>query len=429
MTINEKRSLWQRTKDAYNAFTVVKLTDTQEDEEGSTTTTFEPSAAKMIPAVYGAINMLAYAIAPLPKYVVRVLDKEDDYYEPMRDHPITELLQQPSPYIDGHLFYAASLSEYLSKGNIYYRIMRGSRDQPISLMPGYISSTIFRRHRTNDIMFTPWPIVDDPYATPVPRRDIIGIHGPGFDGYMSPSPIMNVALPTLRALSEGVAHQNERLRTGTKSQTFIGTDASLEGIDVDELRKKANKLLESYSKTRERGQTPVLPPGYALKSIGTVSAVDLQVIELLRWSIEDVARVWNYSPFMLTAMSASTSQPKQSELADYFARWTVPPPVNTIQMALARRLLSRKDRAMDYSIRMNTELVRVGTWLEQLEAANLAATTGAVMSVNEVRRRRLKLKPMTGNETGYDALRSPKGSGEDPQRKSSDNNSGGSESN
>jgi len=405
--------LWERTKAAYNAFTVIKLTPTEETDTGSTITNLTPAASKMIPVVYSAINMLAYTIAPLPKIVERVVDRRDDYAEPVMEHPINDLLEEPSPYMDGNLFWSASVWQLLTNGNLYYQIKRGSNDRPISLLPGQVNEVIGRLSHGPSVMFSPWLVADGRFTYPVPRRDIIAVHGPGFDGYLSPSPIMNVAFPTLQALSSGLQHQNSRFKAGLNSQMYIGTDVSLEGIDVKQLQDKADELLQSYRAVRDSGRVPVMPPGYSLKSVGTISSVDLQIIDLLRWAIEDIARVYNYNPYMLTALSGGQSFPKSSELADYFARWTLPPPINIMKRAISRKLLSRDDRMNNYRIAFADDTVRTGTWLEQVTAADLAATRGAVLTVNEVRQRRLGYGPIEGG----DKLRSPKGSPVDGENK------------
>ena len=389
-----------------NAFTATQFTPTEETDVGSQAVTISTGGAKVVPVVYSAVNMLAYAIAPLPKQVVRVIDRTFDYYEPVEDHALNELLAQPSPYIDGHLFWSGVASQLLCEGNVHLLLRRNGRGQPVSLLPGrvYVGPVMLNHTRTT-VMFTPWAITGDGKAIPVERKDLVSFHGPNFDGYCSPSPIMNVAYPTLQALTQGLDHQNSRFRSGLNAQIYVGTDASLEGIDVEQLQRKAQTLLQTYTTTRNRGLTPVLPPGYALKTVGTVSAVDLQIIQLLRWTVEDVARVWNYNPYMLAALSATGVMPAQAELADYFSRWTLPPPVGIMQSALARRLLNRQDKEAGYQIRFDLDRTRVGTWADQINAADLAATRAAVLTVNEVRRR-LGYGPVEGG----DELRSPKGS-------------------
>ena len=177
-------------------------------------------------------------------------------------------------------------------------------------------------------------------------------------------------------------------------------------MDYDKLKAWGETLEKEYGGVRAAGKTPVLPPGYSLKSVGTISAVDLQLVELLKWGVEDLARVWNYNPWLLSIITSGTV-PKMQEQIEHFARFTFQPWVNLVKSALTFNLMSPLEKADGYAIDINTDLVRSGTWLDQMNAADLAATRGAILTPNEVRRR-LRHRPLPGEEN--DKLRSPKGS-------------------
>lgn len=370
---------------------------------------YEPLSAtpeqSSIAAIYGAINMLGHSASALNKRVVRRIGTDDPYYEAVPDHPLNVLLESPSPFMDGGLLWESIARELCAKGNIYLWVRRTTGGYPASLWPG---QALRSRGRNDTFTFYPWPLDGQLRTMELPRRSVVGIHGPGFNGVESPSPIWHAAMQTSRTMAEAQEYQYNRLRLGLNAQTVIETDPSLDGVDPDVLRENAKKINAIYGGARNAGAIPVLFPGYSLKAVGTVSAADLQVVELLRWGVEDIARVWNFNPVLLGIIAAGT-RPLIRELAEGFTRWTLKPVVDRLQGALTFGLMPTRDRANNLEIQFDLDRSRIGTFRDQVEAIELAVTRGGLLTINEGRAR-LGYPPYPGG----DVLLKPKGSPSDP---------------
>lgn len=407
-----------------NAFSILRPLSEQDTDNGDNgdgqTGSIRVKDFKTVPTAYAAVNMLSGALAPLPKFVSVLRDVRSDFYEPLPDHALNTLLRNPCPFMDTELFWESTSAEYLSRGNVYYLIVRNPRTkEPAFFIPGWLygqgygsGASLMSRglpvNNNDKYLFTPWPITQDLVNRnfPVRRDEVVEIHGPGYNGQESPSPIAYTAAKTMQAMLGVLDYQNKRFSSGLNQQIAIEADATIEGIDYETVKKWGEELEKTYGGIRQAGKTPILPPGYTLKSVGTISAVDLQAVELLRWGTEDLARVWSYSPWLLGIIATGT-QPKQQELVEHFSRWTLQPPANKIASALSQRLLTPREKSLDYRIVLNTEAARSGTWLDQMTAGDLAATRGAILTPNEVRVR-VGYPPLQDEK--YNKLRQPKGS-------------------
>ena len=444
----DKAMSWWNKGIPNNALTINRSESDQEfsaQSPGDRPSLNSSTQAEIIPTAYSAVNMIAQAFAPLPKYVVELKSIKDDYFEPMEDHLLNITLRHPCPYIDTYLFWGSIATELACSGNAYLLQLKTKQGLTRFMLPGWVQPyariaglssrdqgyrspgygqasflgqqvtlpTVTQGFQSEVYTFIPWPLAQDLVGRIffVQRSDIIEFHGPGFDGVESPSPIQKIGLPIIQAMNAGLGYQREKFESGVNAQTVIQTDPSLEGVDWEKLKEWGEQLEKDYGGVRSAGKTPVLPPGYELKNIGTISAVDLQLVELLKWGVEDLARVWNYNPYLLGVLTSGTV-PKMQEQIEHFSRFTFQPWVDIIQSGLSFRLMTPTDKALGREIRADSSMVRRGTWLDQVNALDLAVTRGAFLTPNEGRRRigQPPLPKPDPDANPNDQLRSPKGS-------------------
>lgn len=361
-----------------------------------------PTATGSNTTIYAAINMISQSIASLNMYIAEKKGVEDVYYTGLPDHPINALLKFPSPYINGTLFWEATARELLAKGNIYFWIRRSANGNAVSLWPGQAQLRLGGR----DYEFFPWPLDGQYRRMILSRSNLLGIHGPGFNGVRSPSPI-EAAADISKTVTEAQKYQLQRFKTGVHGESVIETDPTLEGVTAKILKKNAALISSVYNMARQQGKIPILLPGYKISTVGGVSAADLQIVELLRWGVEDLARVWNINPILLGSTRGSR-QPLR-ELVEQYTRWTLRPPVQRIQAVLTHRLLQRQDQVKNYEVLFDLDRARLGTFRDQVETVELAVTRGGLLTLNEGRGM-LGRAPMEGG----DVLLIPKGSPSDP---------------
>ena len=368
------------------------------------------AALAAIPAAYAAVGLLSTTLAQLPRTVAQIEDPIDDYWSPNAAHPVSELLRKPSAILDPWLFWEQMFRCLFGGGNAYAWIRRDGHGRPIELVPATTTGNGPAWVKTRDgivgVEYT-LSLWDDGETRleGVSSGDVVALHGPGFNGLTSPSPVQYAARRTLEVMDQASKHQSDLLRGGGL-RAAIETDVKM--LDPEFIKKHREQLLEqlreTYSEAREEGRIPVLPPGFTMASSGGMSVVDIQVIELLRWSVEDIARVWNVPPRLLHHYHEGFRVAAFEQQAVDYERWSVRGHVHRVEEQLSAKLLSAEEVAGNLAIRLPTDRIRAGSWSERVNAVDQAVAKAGIMSINEGRRQlRLPDRP------DGDKLLQPKG--------------------
>ena len=366
------------------------------------------SALAAIPAAHRAIGLLASTVARLPRTAARLEDPFADEWTPVPDHPVTALLEAPSRRVpDPWLFWESLFRALFASGNAYAWIRRDPRSGwPVELVPAACRVT----------RWAPGPVAQydlilldglrglGEHITAL-APDVLTLHGPGFDGLESPSPIHYAARQTLSVMALSGEHQRELLH-GVNLQAAITILPELHGrILPEQLQQYQDTLNQSYAAARRKGQIPLLSPGFGLATVGGLSAADIQLIELLKYSVEDVGRAFGVPPRMLGHFheGAKVATTFEGHAVD-FERWSIQEHVQRVQAQLTTKLVSADDAAAGLVVRMPADRIRAGSWTEQVRAVDQAVAKAGVMTINEGRRL-LRLPPVPDG----DRLLQPKG--------------------
>lgn len=77
---------------------------------------------------------ILWQIRTFPEAPIRISRRQaDGTYQPIHDHPMHELIDAPNPYYSGEELWMATLADFTSTGNAYWRKIRGRRDQVAEL--------------------------------------------------------------------------------------------------------------------------------------------------------------------------------------------------------------------------------------------------------------------------------------------------------
>ena len=366
------------------------------------------SALAAIPAAHRAIGLLASTLARLPRTAAQLEDPFADEWVPAPDHPVTALLAAPSRRMpDPWLFWESLFRALFASGNACAWIRRDPRSgRPVELVPAACRVT----------RWAPGPVAQYDFILLDGLRglgehitalapDVLTLHGPGFDGLESPSPIHYAARQTLSVMALSGEHQRALLH-GVNLRAAITIVPELFGrILPEQLQQYQDTLNQSYATARRKGQIPLLPPGFGLATVGGLSAADIQLIELLKYSVEDVGRAFGVPPRMLGHFheGAKVATTFEGHAVD-FERWSVQEHVQRVQAQLTTKLVSADDAAAGLVVRMPADRIRAGSWTEQVRAVDQAVAKAGVMTINEGRRL-LRLPPRPDG----DRLLQPKG--------------------
>lgn len=399
---SRKPTFGQRVRFAWNAikagFTLNFLPRPAEDDpDFFTYSTFGSDTGwnrsarglEAVPAAYAAINIKTDQLAIQRRAVMDA----DNVELPL--HPITALLRMPSRIVDPVLFWRIIKRAYNTHGNAYCWIRRDFRtNQPIELVPAICLNT-----RVEDARRSPYYIyrlqllgsnTGGPLAfsrqVEVRGRDVLAFHGPGFDGLSSPSPIRYAARATLQLMRQSTEHQQSSLENGMSSGNVLQINPELADTIGNDRWKELGKLLEEgYAGARNAGKTPFLPPAVQLAKATMISAVDLQLIDLLKWGVEDMARVFGISPFRLGHYQQGYRVMSFEMQSADFERYTAAPDAAVFDSQMNYKLLTPEEIMASLTIRTDTNTISMGSLSERAKIALDLVANGGMWQIDEGR--------------------------------------------
>jgi HK97 family phage portal protein len=158
----------------------------------------------------------------------------------------------------------------------------------------------------------------------------------------------------------------------------------------DDLKTRYKQEWDQSYRSGEFGKTAILSGGMKWQPL-TITAQDAQLIEQLRYSVEDVARVFRVPPFMLGDMS-KVSYRNTEQLNRAYLSGCLSFHIEAIQQRLARAF----DFPANYEIRFDLSGF-LRTEIDVRFTAYQQALSGGWISANEVRAQE-GLEPVDGGD-------------------------------
>lgn len=265
-------------------------------------------------AVYACIQIISGDCGKLPVQFYDIDNKTGDQ-ELNRSYPLNALFRRPNVYQNRMQFITALVISYLTTGNAYVYGKRDARNlisemhvlDPRAAWP-YVSDSgaIFYRCSPNILAGITEPSM-------IPARDMSHIRL-----QFSPSyPLVGVS-PIFAAASSSAVGQRILYNT----QQFFGNGAQPGGVleapgkISDDLAKRMREDFDQNYVNKRTGKTAVLGEGLTFKQL-SMSAVDSQLIEQLRWSVEDIARVFRMPATMIGDQGKTTYRNSEQQARAY----------------------------------------------------------------------------------------------------------------
>jgi HK97 family phage portal protein len=273
-------------------------------------------------AVYACINAISSDIAKLP-WLVWKQRPSNKGRTPQPKHPIQAVLDTPNPYQTRMDFMSQLLVSTLYTGNAYIFLRRDRAGAVVAMHPLPPSMVRPLMSTDGDVFYSvstmPFNVeaingYADGDTAIIPARDVI--HHRLFT---LSHPLLGVT-PLFAAASSAYAGMNI-----TDSQrTFFANMSRASGV-LQAPAKISNELAARLKKDWEEafsggnlGRTAVLGEGLEWKPI-SMNAIDSQLIEQLRWTIDDVARVYRVPMFLIGDASRSTYRNSEQMTRQYYA--------------------------------------------------------------------------------------------------------------
>lgn len=371
-----------------------------------------------VPAANACINLLASSLAKLPIGVIR--QSPDGSWEPVPQHPLNLLFREPSNIWDAYSFWETAYRQLCARGNSYLLISRRGRT-PVALEQAVAGEPREVPGRPTQGRPLPSRLVYD-LTTGISFTKnatygagaVVALHGPGrFPGRLtSPSPVTAVAANAIKSIRSGSKFVNESLVNGITSSLIMQISQEALAAGNPRLQELTDEFDRQVHDMDRRGKAAFAPPGFTVASTGSLSALDLKILEVFRWSLEDIARAFGVPPRLIgyyqqgirgenTTFERSLTDFYEHSLSRYSER---------IQSQLTRKLLSVDDRLAGLVVRFDTRTLASAPFSERIPLIGSAVSKDSLMTPNEGRKE-IGLPPLPG----YDELLTPKGAPTDAQ--------------
>lgn len=255
--------------------------------------------ALRVAAVYASVRILAETMASLPFVLYR--QRADGGKDKVTDHWLYRLLaKRPNRYQNPYEWREMLQGHLALRGNAYNKIVANNRGEVMELMPIHPDRIKMELTPSGDYRYR----VTDRLGveTILPRGEVWHLRGLSSDGLMGMSPI-DLAR---ESLGMALAAQDYGARFFANDAKPTGGWIEFPGSFKDSEAKKVFR--ESYQTAQSganRGKVLVLENGMKFHEVG-VTNKDAQFLELRKFQITDIARLFRVPPHMIADLDRAT---------------------------------------------------------------------------------------------------------------------------
>ncbi|WP_353209919.1 phage portal protein [Sphingorhabdus sp.] len=258
-----------------------------------------PDSALRLAAVYACVRILAETMASLPLVVYQ--RRADGGKDKVTDHWLCRLMAKRPNRFQNPFEWREMLQGHLAlRGNAYNQIITNPRGEIIELMPIHPDRVKIELLPSGEYRYR----VTDRSGTGVilPRGEVWHLRGLSSDGLMGMSPIELAR----ENLGMALAAQDYGARFFANDAKPTGGWIEFPGTFKDNEAKKVFR--ESYQQAQSganRGKVLVLENGMKFHEVG-VTNKDAQFLELRKFQITDIARLFRVPPHMIADLERAT---------------------------------------------------------------------------------------------------------------------------
>lgn len=337
-------------------------------------------------AVYACITIISGDMAKLPPRVRQ--SDADGSKRDLENHPVARVLNNPNSYQTRVDFWGQFMASALFTGNAYVFLQRDERNVIVAMH-------ILDPRRVQVLMADDGSVfyrIGQEKLAQLLGSDVI----PARDILHHRLLTMNHPLMGLTPLYAAGVSAMTGQTIQQNSFAFFSNMSRASGVLTSpgkisgELANRLKTEWDQNFKGGAMGRTAVLGEGMKWEPL-TISAADAQLIEQLRWSVEDVARCFRVPSYMLTDASKVSFKNAETLARNYYSQ--------TLQYHI-ESIEARIDQAFGLSGNTYCEFDLASLLRMELDARMAAYQTGiqsGVLTINEARRLE-ELKPMEGGD-------------------------------
>lgn len=338
-----------------------------------------PDNALRVTAVYRAVSLLSQTYASLSPDVHKWLPNGGTVIA--FDHPRHRLFAvAPNKWQTPFEWVEMMSGHFALRGRCYSEKIATGGDAVSQLIPLHPDHVRPFRAPDGNLAFEYSPL-DGPTRI-ILQSEMCYMHGltVGEDGITPLSPISVAGREAIGNALATQEHSGRLFANGTR----LGGLLKMPGHLADDTRRKS--LLEGWNRafggTQNTGKTALLEDGLEWQALG-MTGEDAQIIETMQFSIADISRIFDGIPLhLLSELSRSTNNNIEHQDLG-LVKHTIRPGAVRREQALARDLLSPRDR-LTYCIKFDLDDLMRGDTAART-AYNASGLQNGYLNRNEVR--------------------------------------------
>mgnify|MGYP006431349221 CR=1 FL=1 len=347
-----------------------------------------PETAMGAPVVYAAIKVLAESVAQLPLTLYRQTDGNGR--EPATDTRLHEILRwQPNDWTTAFELRQQMMVDLLTRGNSYAFINKTADGRVFELVQ---IPAAYVQVQVDELTLEPRYLVtlEGGGQRAYDRSQVLHIKTLGPRHYIGLSPIEanREAVGIVLAME---AHCAGLFGNAARPSGYFETDKPLTMQTIQRLKESLGR---SHGGPRNSGKTMILEDGMKFRQ-AQFSSADAQFLELRRFQVAEIARVFRIPLHLLQDLERTTHANAES-LGQQFLTFSLLPFLNNFEEAIRRSLLTREERQI-YSVEFEVDDLTRADIASRFEAY-AKAITNRFMSPNEVRSEEGR-PPYSGGDT------------------------------
>jgi len=338
-------------------------------------------------AVFAAIDRISSDIAKIPLRHWRV--QPDGTRVELTTSPVLRVWRQPNSYQTGFDLMKAIVSSQLYRGNAYVYCPLNGKNQvvemhclsPDAVWPYVFGDQVWYRCSQDQL-------AEIQPQQMIPARYIFHHRMGAASALLGISPLIAVATTVLgsQAIEQ---HSMAFFANMARPSGYLTTAGKLDRQKAEELKKRWQ---DQHGGMGQAGKTPVLEEGLEYRQL-TMTAVDAQLIEQLRWGIENIARVFQIPAFLIGDMTRMMARNSEQLMRIYFASCLM---AHYVSIAQRINIFWELDTQREYVEFDVDELFR--TEFDVRIATFAKAVQGGLATVNEGREGAFSFNPVAGGD-------------------------------
>lgn len=318
-------------------------------------------------AVYDSVNQISSDVAKIPFGVFR---KQGDSRLRMANHPVDFLIsKEPNFYMTSFIERKMVITSLLLRGNSLQIIKTGGNGSP------------------SELEFVNWDDLQDIRKV----GDNLLYYIKGHRPHLS-SEVIHIKMFTHNGIVgiSPITYAAQQLNIAVEIQNFSATNFEAKGvrngvIETDKIVKEKAGIIQGWRNAmaeKSSDRIAVLDDGFKFKPIN-VTPQEAQIVEMSRFSIEDIARWFNMPLHKIKSMGNSTNNNIEQQTLDY-AVGTIHPYITNLEQEYTKKLFTSTEKEADYYIKGNLNVL-LRADIQSKAEYYMKAIQGRWMTSNEVR--------------------------------------------